>query len=395
MASETYDPVSRADLDKALKLIKSGPRYYAHHPETNMGVIPFLYNDLAHLTSKGGAVRAYTTSSTDFTAVALTELAAVSTSYANRVFDCTPSYWRITVGAKTDVVVVDITMHKTFSYTTKFYIDFGTWGWRAKTVRFLGMNSDNDSAYTLISETTVNDKSYVFTSKDLDTAAINRLRVVLTDFRTTNARVAQIGVIAPGSPGLSEGFVSRAGSELYGSLLPYSGLSLYLGSSAQRWQNVYTKNLNVSTNASVAALTVSGASTLASLTVSGAATADSLTVGKAGSVGSLTVKATNAQGTLGGRNVTLISPVQEHGGVNTYNVTLPDKAGTLALKSDLDGYLPKTGGTLTGGLSLTTLAATEVTLGGVFRFYTSADSLRVEIGGSHFDVGLNLTPVSS
>lgn len=382
LTSNSYDLINRNDLDKALELIKSGPRYYAHHPETNMGVIPFLYNDLAHLTRKGGAVRAYTTSSTDFTAVALTELAVVSTSNAYKAFDCAPTYWPITVGAKTDVVVVDVTMHKKFSYGTKFYIDFGVQNWRAKTVRFLVMNSDNDSAYTQILETTGNGKPYVFTREVMPAAGKDRLRVVLTNFYGTSPRIAQIGVIAFNSLGTTEVLLSRAGGDMYGGITPYTGLSLNLGSSSKRWDAIYGKTLNLS-----------GAATVGSVTASGAGTFGSLKSSTTAETGSLTVKATSANGTLTGRSVTLISPVQEYGGVNTYNVTLPDKAGTLALKSDLGDYVPKTGGTLTGGLSLTTLAANEVTLGGAFRFYTSGDELRVEIGGRQFLVNLDLTPL--
>ena len=394
MASEAYDIVDKATINALISKIKAwkippghigdgstdgASIYLAHHPEATTGcVIPFLYNDLAHLLEKGGAVEAYITTDSDLTAITLSKGTLLSPTAA--VFDGAPSYWSFTLDSKTETVVVDITLHKTFKNRMKMYIDQCARGYHSQYVGFYA-KKDSDAAYTLVGETAANSKGKFWCDYD-NSAGINRLRVVMTAFASTYTRIAQIGLIQQSTAGATEVLLSRAGGDMYGGITPYTGLSLNLGSSSKRWNAIYGKTLNLS-----------GAATVGSVTASGAGTFGSLKSNATLETGSLTVKATNAQGTLSGCNVTLVSPVQEYGGVNTYNVTLPSKAGTLALKSDLADYVPKTGGTLTGGLSLTTLAANEVTLGDVFRFYTSGDELRVEIGGVQFLVNLDLTPL--
>ena len=394
MASEAYDMVNKASINALINKIKAwkipadhlgdgvldgGLTYLEHHPMNTKGcIIPFLYNDLAHLLSKGGSVEAYTTTDSDMTAVTLTKGTLLSPTAA--VFDGAPSFWNLTLDSKTETVVVDITLHKTFKNRMKMYIDQCSSYYRSQYVGFYA-KKDSDATYTLVGETAANSKGK-FWCDYYNSAGINRLRVVMTAFETTSTRIAQIGLIPQSTAGAAEVLLSRAGGDMYGGITPYTGLSLNLGSSSKRWNAIYGKTLNLS-----------GAATVGSVTASGAGTFGSLKSSTTTETGSLTVKATNAQGTLSGCNVTLVSPVQEYGGVNTYNVTLPDKAGTLALKSDLGDYVSKTGGTLTGGLSLTTLAANEVTLDGVFRFYVVGDDLRVQIGGRHFTVGLNLTPL--
>ena len=270
---------------------------------------------------------------------------------------------------------------------------------------------DSDAAFTLLNETTDNTDSCYYFRKSM---SINRLRVVLSDSFGTTVQVSQIGLVYPTSEGVSEVCLSRAGGSLYGSVYPYTTGAYNLGTSSKRWKGIYAQTLNLSGKATVGSVESSGAGAFGSLTAGGKAVAtqewvtgngymalagaETVTGQKTFSVLQTLVQGAvfgGGSGAMATRSVTLRSPLQEYGGTNSYTVELPSAGGTLALKSDLNAYLPKTGGTLTGGLSLTTLAATEVTLGGVFRFYTSADSLRVEIGGSHFDVGLNLTPVSS
>jgi len=62
-------------------------------------------------------------------------------------------------------------------------------------------------------------------------------------------------------------------------------------------------------------------------------------------------------------------------GTNTY--TLPSATGTLALTSSLSGYLPLTGGTLTGALTVTSNVTIRHTSGYNAYFQTSGTALRI------------------
>lgn len=120
--------------------------YVNCHPENaNGSIIPFLYNDLAFLTLKGGALSSYQTTATTFTASTLASTAINQTNIPN-MFDGTPSYSFIsTTGEFT--TVFDLTLHKTFTYSNVFYIDFGSTSWRAKNIKILVMNSATETAY--------------------------------------------------------------------------------------------------------------------------------------------------------------------------------------------------------------------------------------------------------
>lgn len=224
--------------------------YLNTHPENAPIILPFINNDLAFLNKKGGSYKVYQTTSTDYTAASLTET-AVTLNSGDNLFDGSPSYATIsTTGAF--VAVIDMTLHKVFSYSNVFYIDFGSAQWRAKKVSVYVMNADTETAYTFKQSIEDNAKGNWFASvshTSVNSAGttvygFNRLRVVLSDFYNTSStsgkRIAQVGLLNYGSYGVTETYISRGGcAGIYGSLVPHTNNNINLGSSSKKWANVY------------------------------------------------------------------------------------------------------------------------------------------------------------
>ena len=225
--------------------------FLATHPELETATtIPYIYNDLAFLTLKGGSVTAYTTTSTDLTAETL-EQGELNVSGVNNLFNGTPSVAYLMTDGNY-VAVIDIVLHKIFQWSNKFYIDFGLPGFRAKNIAVYAMNKDTETAYTLKNSITGNSGSYFFCTIEHDSKnssgttvrGFNRLRIVLSNFNQSGSsygrRIAEIGLVNYSSAGVSEVFVSRGGcSGLYGSLIPQTNSNIDLGSSAKKWNNIY------------------------------------------------------------------------------------------------------------------------------------------------------------
>lgn len=232
--------------------------YYGHHPECSTGIIPFLYNDLAHLVARGGSCTIYKTTDTDYTQPTLTNAGAIGSDYT-QLFDGCPNYWSYTVSSLTDVVVADITLPTKLAHGTQFYIDFGTLNWRAKNVSVYVWNDDTENSeqvFTSKGSITDNDKSafrlqnigYRYTNTSgTSVVGFNRLRVVLTNFATTTPRIAQIGLINFSSIGLRYGYMSRGiDDQLHRSLTPAKSVTYSLGSSNARWNRIYGNTLDLS-----------------------------------------------------------------------------------------------------------------------------------------------------
>ena len=230
--------------------------YLTIHPEhTSMTLIPFIHNDLAFLDKKGGAVKYYTTTSTDYTVASLTEGSLTINNNAN-MFDGSSSYATLTANT-TYTAVIDLSLHKTFQYSNQFYIDFGSANWRAKNVQVYVMNSTTETAYVKKGGVTglANGNwllKFSHTSKNSSGTTVqgfDRLRIVLSDFNNAaNRRIAQIGLVNYGSAGVTETFISRGGcSGIHGSLSPNKDGSYDLGTSSKKWKNVYADTLNGTT----------------------------------------------------------------------------------------------------------------------------------------------------
>lgn len=242
------------------------PGYIHIHPEdSDSGVLPYIYNDLAFLKKKGGDYRYYYTTDTDYTAVNLNQDTNLIISSIDNMFDGTPSYGYITLTDMNRVFIIDIDLHKDFTYNNQFYISFGNTWWKIKNTALYVMNSKADSAFVFKKSITDNSNAAWSTtvSHEVTTAdgtkyyGFDKIRLVLSGANSTNCRIAEIGLIEYCSKGVSETFISRGGCDgIYGHLIPYSAATYSLGTSAKRWNNIYSSYINsdtIVTNSYIAA----------------------------------------------------------------------------------------------------------------------------------------------
>lgn len=255
------------------------PGYINIHPENNnSGILPFIYNDIAFLDKKGGSYKYYRTTDTDFTPLEITEN-VLNINYPENMFDGTPAYAYLVNGSDTDTtIVIDLQLHKLFSYTTQVYIDFGNNSWSATNIAFYVCNDEIDTSYTAKQYTTSNTRGRFFATLLHQTVnsggatvyGFNRLRIVMSDFHSTGGgRIAEIGVISMNSKGASETSISRGGcSGIYGSLTPQTSGLYSLGTNSKKWGNIYSNYLNSDQIISNGTLTV-GASISAGGSITG------------------------------------------------------------------------------------------------------------------------------
>lgn len=254
-------PITAIDASYLTGYSSTKRPYFNTHPENGGAILPFINNDLAFLTKKGGSMTSYKTTSTDYTLQTLINSGQVSIN-TTAPFDGSPSYASFTVSDTNDVIIIDIVCHKVFTYSNNFYIDFGNTGWRAKDIRFYTYNSNSDNsevAYKLMGSVTnsefgqfVCSSSYTYVNSSGTTVqGFNKLRVVLTNFQSVNPRIAAIGVLNYSSPGLTETFLSRGGGTVYGNISPHSNNAYTLGATSNRWSNGYFETINVNSASKV------------------------------------------------------------------------------------------------------------------------------------------------
>lgn len=239
--------------------------YITSHPEDNLSsIIPFINNDIAFLTERGGSVSAYTTTDTDYTSPSLTIATDYTTSaQLDKLTDAAPTYCVFWLNAKTDVLVIDLTMPTdyTFEYSSKFYIDFGAWNWSANTVQLYLWNDDTtnaEQAYTLVGEGSsiyrawYKSASYTWYTDSAKTTvpsngyAFNKVRFVLKDWATTSYRVAQIGILNYNSKAQRVTTMSRGiDDEIYRNISAAKDRTYNLGSTDKYWNTIYSQLLRV------------------------------------------------------------------------------------------------------------------------------------------------------
>lgn len=225
--------------------------YYNIHPEnSDGGIIPFITNDLAYLTYKGGSYTVKSTTATNYTTDTISGT-TLTTSFAN-AFDGAPTYVSFN-RPQTEIDVIEITCHKTFTYSNTFYIDFGSVNWRAKDIKVLVRNSETETTWTQKGSVTGLAVahwrckfSHSSTSGGSTVQGFNQIRIVLTNYQgNNNCRVAQIGLIQYSSAGAKETLISRGGcAGIYGSLIPQTNSNIDLGSTSKYWKNGYFTNIN-------------------------------------------------------------------------------------------------------------------------------------------------------
>lgn len=210
--------------------------YLLTHPESNYVIIPFINNDIAYLTKRGGSV-----------VVKYDDV--VQNIDISAVFDGSASYWGdSTLGAKAETVTIELTLHRTFTYGNTIYIDNGQITWHAKDMTVEVMNTNYaDDVWTTKGSVSNYDKSqyYIAVSHTPVGASntgggFNKVRLTFSNFKSNSFRIAAIGVIGYNSAGLRETFLPKDGGSVYGNILPYTNNSYNLGSSSNKWSNVYS-----------------------------------------------------------------------------------------------------------------------------------------------------------
>ena len=252
-SDSTSDSLAAAQ-GKALKALVDGKANASHthsadnilggylniHPENSPTLIPFMNNDIAYLLKRGGS------------AIVKYDGTTQQSIDISNCFDASPSYWTMNPTGIT-TIVIELTLHKTFTWTNTVYVDFGSGSWRPTTVKIEAMNinysgdtwaqkynnTNNSSGhcYVLISHTPVGASSAG--------GGFNKLRFTFSGWVTpTNFRIAQLGVYTYGSAGLRETFLPRDGGHVFGPIYPASNNSANLGSTSNYWGNAYITNIN-------------------------------------------------------------------------------------------------------------------------------------------------------
>lgn len=215
--------------------------YLNIHPENNPTLIPFMNNDIAFLLNRGGSA-------------VVTYDGTVQSVNLSNVFDGSPSYWGINPTGIT-TIVIELTLHKTFTYSNWIYVDFGAATWRAKSIKIEVMNTNySDDTWTQKANTTscalghyAVSISHTPVGASNTGGGFNKIRFTFSSFNTSSNsgfRIAQLGIYNYGSLGLRETYVSRGGSEIFGTINPYQNNGADLGTSAKYFNNAYITKLN-------------------------------------------------------------------------------------------------------------------------------------------------------
>ena len=207
--------------------------YLNTHPENSGAIIPFINNDIAYLTKRGGSV-----------VVKYDDV--VQNIDISAVFDGSASYWRI-VGSTLSTVVIELTLHREFIWGNTFYIDFGAAQWGARDIKLEVMNTYY-SGDVWTQKGAVTNHPYaqykvMFYHTPVGASnqggGFNKVRITLSNFRNSNRRIAAIGIINYASLGLRETFLPKDGGSVYGGITPFTNNVFDLGSSSNKWANVY------------------------------------------------------------------------------------------------------------------------------------------------------------
>lgn len=211
------------------------------HPEDNDSVvIPYMFNDLAYLITRGGSCTVEITSGSG----------TFTDNDKSNMFDCSPSYFIIKktkISSNPDTyssitLTVTLTLPSTLYHSQILYIDFGTSWWQPSsvTVRY-GYNST--STYPSQTKTGL-DTPVVKFKLDAGQDGMNRIQIELSGWKSgaAQARIAEIGLINYESKGAQDVFMSRGVDDpVWRDITPSGTHSL--GQNGTRWANIYSWNL--------------------------------------------------------------------------------------------------------------------------------------------------------
>lgn len=221
--------------------LRKSSDYLNTHPENSGTIIPFMNNDIAFLTERGGSVKVY------FDDVEQT----ISTF---NMFDASASYWAINpTDSSITTLTIEITLHKVFTWTNSIYVDHGAAGWRAKNVTIETINTNYaDDVWVARYTNTAQSKGNYFTTfnhvaegSTNGSSGFNKIKLTFSDFASSTIfRIAQIGVLSYGSYGLRETNMSRGIDDgVYRNITPAYNDKYALGSAEKRWSEVRSNQI--------------------------------------------------------------------------------------------------------------------------------------------------------
>jgi hypothetical protein len=204
--------------------------YLELHPEGSATILPFLSNDIAYLTLRGGSA------TINYGSVP-TALFDGSSSYAT----WTPSDLTTNVPSG---LVIEMTFHKTFTFGNKIGVSFGNTSWRAKSIT---LETYNGTSWTTVESVTNYAYATYTASVNAGGTGITKMRFTFNDYASTGGsafRIAQIWLLTYNGTLAKEVFLGRDGGDMYGTFQPYANNTYDIGTSSKRWNNIYGNTIN-------------------------------------------------------------------------------------------------------------------------------------------------------
>lgn len=207
--------------------------YLATHPERGTNtIIPFINNDIAFLRTLGGSYKVY--------------YDGVEQSVnIDSLFDASATYWGSINVSNITEIVIELTLHKAFTYGNKIYVDSGNAGWRAQYTRIeTAMNNAADE-WLIRGTISDNQDSFYVVNANGSNVGIRYIRFTFKNFASANFSLAQLGLVQYSSQGLRLTSMSRGIDDpVYRSITPYATNTYDLGSSSKYWNNGYFTKIN-------------------------------------------------------------------------------------------------------------------------------------------------------
>ena len=197
------------------------------HPEASEIIVPFLFNDISFLQSRGGSCTIQGVTNTPN----LTALFNGKSDYCMLEVNAESTAVSITIGMPTDAV---------YNYTNHFYIDFGTEWWAAQTISA----TFYDASDNVVATRSVNGLTGSFWKPDaidlLTGVEIKKIIVICSNFHSTTPRISEIGLVKFNSEGIAQSFMSRGSNDdVWRSIVPAQNNTYDLGGEAAAWRNMY------------------------------------------------------------------------------------------------------------------------------------------------------------
>lgn len=288
-------------------------------------IIPYLYNDLAHLYERGGST-VWTKDGT-----------VLPGTYA-MMFDGSPSYNGISTSGATTLQGI-ITFPQQYNYGNRIYVIFATASYAPGSLTIeTHASGDSDDTWTERYTYTASGtkRIYHYVSVSLGATYIDKMRLTMGNLPAT-IRICEIGLINYGGQGLRTPYMSRGIDDgVFRNISPNTTGAYNLGTSSKHWGTVYANTLT----GSLAATNLTGTIASARLPL-----ATSSAVGAVKPDGStITVDSAGVLSATGGGGVTITSGGVTHThGQTGYSYTCYKFDAGLLIATFSQNYTAHTG----------------------------------------------------